>query len=1078
MLSETSLSRMASAIKLRRARRLAADADAIVETNCRFYDDVAELSGTFQPSSSDTISCRSEVIIDADRDALVEYSCTCPDAFKGGPCEHVLALAIAYNEDASRFGGASLRPEYHSSRPITQMIERASKDGIRTYDTSTERGIGTVRIEVTLAYNTSFRLRLRLVGERGRREVMSVADFASRVESGQFFAYGKNLAFTHTLDAFDEASRAIARMVCVAVRNRRSFVAQGLASGFHTSSELANPRRELELTGPEVVELLEILEGQGVVFEDEAHRGASFGMHAVRRADPDLGLSLTKADESGYVLERSRDVCLSWLGNVAVAWDDDCIYLTSEAFSAQARLIELALSCPDDVLQVSEIDAETFVATVVPRLKRAVPVEVCEELSYLSPASLELEFHLDCDRSRATCVAEAIYGHMRFPLAARAKADLLGFEGIRDVAREVEAHDVVRSLFSVVEGPGRYATSTGINHFGSAIYEGADRLRKIGHVTMTERFLGLRHESRPRVRVSVAVRSNLLDLVFDTTGVESSEVPALIESYREHKAYHRLSDGTIVRMDDADIDEAANVASELGLDPVDLMRGSASLPGYEAFVIDGMVTNTDASFDAYLSQVKAPELDSFKLPESMKSILRPYQEEGVRWLCGLSSVSLAGVLADEMGLGKTVQLICYLLMHKAEIEATGPALVVCPASLVYNWQQEIERFAPELKCVVVAGGTDQRQILRGMGHAHVFVTSYDLLRNDVDDWCGVNLWCMALDEAQNIKNPSTHVARAAKSVGSLNRVALTGTPVENRLAELWSIFDFLMPGLLGDYAHFRERYERPIVDEGDEIASANLKRALAPFILRRTKREVMEELPEKIEEVVRADMGREQRGLYLSQVAELRNVVETRFDRSIEVLAGLTRLRQICCDPRLVFEDFEGDSAKVDTIMTLVGRVVDAGEKVLVFSQFTSYLDILAKHLDDAGISYFTLRGSTTKKRRLELCESFNVDATPVFLISLKAGGTGLNLTGATVVIHADPWWNEAATSQATDRAHRIGQTKDVTVYKVICADTIEEGILDLQRAKQELADSVVDGSSASISLSKLTRADLEELLG
>jgi SNF2 family DNA or RNA helicase len=430
-----------------------------------------------------------------------------------------------------------------------------------------------------------------------------------------------------------------------------------------------------------------------------------------------------------------------------------------------------------------------------------------------------------------------------------------------------------------------------------------------------------------------------------------------------------------------------------------------------------------------------------------------------------------------MGLGKTVQLIAFLLAHRGR----GQSMVVCPASLVYNWQAEFERFAPTMDVAVVAGTAAQRRAVRADKSHEVLVTSYDLLRRDVAEYADHDFFCVTLDEAQFIKNHQTLAAQATKTLVAKHRFALTGTPVENRLSELWSIFDFLMPGLLGGYERFRERYEAPIVS-GDEESAARLRAAVGPFILRRLKVDVLTDLPDKIETTIVARMEKEQLKLYQANEQALRMSLAKQGDAELargklQILAELTKLRQLCCDPRLVFENYRSSSCKLDTIWELVSASCDAGAKVLIFSQFTSFLELIGKRLRREHVGFYELTGSTLKKRRLELVNAFNNDDTPVFLISLKAGGTGLNLTGAQVVIHADPWWNVAAEDQATDRAHRIGQQSDVTVYKVICKDSIEERIVALQAAKADLAEAVV-GEGSGQSLGSLSREDLLELLG
>ena len=440
-------------------------------------------------------------------------------------------------------------------------------------------------------------------------------------------------------------------------------------------------------------------------------------------------------------------------------------------------------------------------------------------------------------------------------------------------------------------------------------------------------------------------------------------------------------------------------------------------------------------------------------------------------------MGFGGILADEMGLGKSVQLISLLLARRGR----GATLVVCPASLVYNWEAEFAKFAPQLDVAVVAGSADERARIRGECGHEVLITSYDLLRRDIEGYARLDFWCEALDEAQYIKNHETLVARATKAVHARHRFALTGTPIENRLSELWSIFDYLMPGLLGSYDRFRERYEQPVLD-GDEEVGACLRAATGPFVLRRLKRDVLNDLPEKLEQVVYARLAGEQRRLYQAHEQALRVSLSRQTDEAfgrgkIQVLAELMRLRQLCCDPRLLYDDYEGGSAKLATVMDLVGSVVDSSHKMLLFSQFTSYLSLIASELDARGVRYYTITGATPKHRRLELADAFNADETPVFLISLKAGGTGLNLVGASVVVHADPWWNAAAQDQATDRAHRIGQTRDVSVYKVIAKDTIEDRILALQEVKSDLAEQVI-GVGGGAGLSALRKEDLIALLG
>ncbi len=438
-----------------------------------------------------------------------------------------------------------------------------------------------------------------------------------------------------------------------------------------------------------------------------------------------------------------------------------------------------------------------------------------------------------------------------------------------------------------------------------------------------------------------------------------------------------------------------------------------------------------------------------------------------------------------MGLGKTLQVIALILSQKEAAEAAGgapgPTLVVCPASLVYNWVSEIARFAPGLDAVAVLGTKTRRTALIGGAATHdVLVTSYDLLRKDIETYTHVRFDRVVLDEAQYIKNPKAQVTKAVKCLDARSRFALTGTPIENRLQELWSIFDFLMPGYLGARDGFAKRFESP-VEAGEFDSSRLLRSAIGPFVLRRLKREVLADLPEKTENVVVAQMEAKQKKLYLATqdrlALQVQHVQEREFKRDkLKVLAELTKLRQLCCDPSLCFDDYDGGSAKLDTCMELLAQAIDAGHRVLLFSQFTSMLSIIAARLDKEGVGYFTLTGATSKEERERLVKRFQAGENSVFLISLKAGGVGLNLTAADVVIHYDPWWNTAAQDQATDRAYRIGQRRDVSVFKLIVEGTIEERILKMQQTKRDLADTVLSGEEVKSAL--LSKEDLLGLLG
>jgi SNF2 family DNA or RNA helicase len=474
-------------------------------------------------------------------------------------------------------------------------------------------------------------------------------------------------------------------------------------------------------------------------------------------------------------------------------------------------------------------------------------------------------------------------------------------------------------------------------------------------------------------------------------------------------------------------------------------------------------------------------MEEVSLPTQVRAELRPYQKAGFNWLWFLYSYGLNGILADDMGLGKTLQTLV-LLQHAKDQDGPMPSLIICPTSVVYNWINEIAKFTPELS-VVNLTGSDRHAQYKKIKDADAVITSYALLRRDIRALKEYPFRYVILDESQNIKNYESQTASASKSLQASHRLALSGTPVENRLMELWSVFDFLMPGFLYDKDDFKYRYVYPIEEKGNRDAERRLKKQVFPFMLRRLKQDVAKDLPPKIEAVSYCELTDAQRELYLEVLEKTReevfsHVAEKGVGGSTNsIFAALLRLRQICCHPQLMGEDLSGglkESGKFDALKDMIEEVISEGHRILLFSQFVEMLKIIRTWLDKKGIKYEYLTGET-RDRHVMVDRFNNDDSIPIMLMSLKAGGTGLNLTGADYVIHYDPWWNPAAEDQASDRAHRIGQTKSVFVYRLITKGTVEEKILKLQDRKRDLVDSII---AADRSVGKmLSFDDLKEIL-
>ena len=617
---------------------------------------------------------------------------------------------------------------------------------------------------------------------------------------------------------------------------------------------------------------------------------------------------------------------------------------------------------------------------------------------------------------------------------------------------------------------------------------GLPSLEYYGTVNGSGAFRAYRVVPQPQLQVGVSVEAgDLLNISVLSKDIGSRELMDIYNSYKKRKRYHRLKSGDFVDLSDREhFREVESFLSQIDVSTTDFLHGKTQIPLYRALYLntmleahEGLVSSRDRTYRAMIRSFKTVKDAEYETPPEMEDVLRPYQVYGYKWLRTLQETGFGGILADEMGLGKTLQMIAVFENDRLSGKNTHPSLVVCPASLVYNWQEEIGRFAPELRTVVVAGTTGSRKKLLGEpGAADVFITSYDLMKRDIALYSEFPLRNCVLDEAQYIKNTGAAVSKSVRLLKADHRFALTGTPIENRLSELWSIFDFLMPGFLYGKTEFERRFATPITKKQDPEMTAKLRSMTEPFILRRRKTEVLKDLPEKLEEVRKIRIEGEQRRVYDGQVIRMKGLLQesgSAGEEKIKILAELTKIRQICCDPSLLFEDYRGESAKREACMELIQSAIEGGHRILLFSQFVSMLELLEGDLREAGIEYYKIIGATSKEKRISLVRSFNEGNVPVFLISLKAGGTGLNLTGADVVIHYDPWWNLAAQNQATDRAHRIGQTRRVTVYKLIMKDTIEERIAALQDAKRDLAEAILEGGGRS--LTELTPEELLALL-
>ena len=605
---------------------------------------------------------------------------------------------------------------------------------------------------------------------------------------------------------------------------------------------------------------------------------------------------------------------------------------------------------------------------------------------------------------------------------------------------------------------------------------GIPLIQKQADVYVSEELKRLKNRRSMNLSVKVYVQNDLLKMELDSN-VNVDELSHILNAYRKKKKFYQLKNGEMIDLENTGLEQLDELASTMNLTTKDFKKETIEKPAYQAFHLMDVNSEFDVRNDVtvteYTNRLMNIKKQPIQLKDEYKSLLRMYQQQGIQWLYDLKNMNLNGILADDMGLGKTLQV---LVFYEQYVSKEKPSLIVCPSSLMYNWMSEIEKFKIDVDAVCVTGIQGVRKDIIKENH-ELYITTYDYLRRDVELYMSMEFEYIVLDEAQFIKNPKTKNAQSVKSLKSKHRLALTGTPIENGLSELWSIFDFLLPGYLYSLNYFTKNFEKPI-QMGDDKRQAQLQKLVSPFILRRTKKQVLKDLPDKVEKDLWLNLSPEEKQLYLANLAQVNEQLQQQLELekvdSILILAMMTRLRQICCEPRMLYENYTGESTKFKMCLDLIETLKENDKKVLLFSSFTSIFDSFIEEFNRRGIKYHMITGAVDKKKRKEEVDAFQSDDSNVFLISLKAGGTGLNLTKAQAVIHFDPWWNVSAQNQATDRAYRIGQTKNVLVYQLLMKNTIEEKIYEMQKRKKAMSDLFVENSKGGIST--LSKEELKDL--
>ncbi|MCX7921336.1 MAG: DEAD/DEAH box helicase [Clostridia bacterium] len=1012
---------------------------------------------------------------------LQEVDCTCPAHGKHwGYCKHTIAALLFINN----------RDEQGVFKDLE--AKKVARHVFRFFQ-GREAIIKTpVKLEVTYGlipgkfYGSKPHSSLSLkVGDDKLYVVKSIRKFFESIEKGEEVQFGKKFSFDPARHTFREEDTPLIDFL----------------KGIYESEKLMNEITYNYTTATLLKDKHVYMTNNGLKKFFELYKDRTFKANILETEYDEMRVESTglnikfqlSKEEDNLILGMNFDKDLIFLTDDGeYVFSNERIYSLSrgqrESFMPFYRISEQQKS---NKLRFASEYMERFVSEVLPFAEKAGQLQISKNVEELiEKIPLSTEIYLDRSGNNITAEVKFVYGDRGINPFAPVDKSAQDTEKI--LVRDLEGERIVLDLLAQsdfkVKDNRIYLGNENDNIF-QFVMEVVPKLQEYANVFYSESFknVTIRESYAFSGRIRLNTETDMLEFAFNMEGIDPSELAGIFNSLRQKKKYYQLKNGGFLNLDSKEVQEVSGFMEYLSLDSLDPEKGMVEIPRFRGLYIDEQIrqlglktVERSHAFKAFVQDIREPEDMEFKIPEGLNANLREYQKFGFKWLKTLSAYKLGGILADDMGLGKTIQIITLILSDKKEY-GQAPSLIVVPTSLVSNWCAEVERFAPELRVVTISGNKDERaKQMEDINEADMVITSYPLIRRDIDDYHNYSFRYCVLDEAQHIKNPNSQGSKAVKQIKAQKRLALTGTPVENALTELWSIFDFVMPGYLFSHKKFTDKYERPIVKEESKHELEELGKQIKPFVLRRLKRDVLRELPEKIENKMLAELTDEQKKVYLAYLQQARGEIKKEIEKNgfekshIKILAALTRLRQVCCHPSLFLEDYNGESGKLLLLQELIHDSIEGGHRVLLFSQFTSMLQIIREWLAKEKIESVYLDGSTPAEERGLLVRSFNEGMGKVFLLSLKAGGTGLNLTGADTVIHYDPWWNPAVEDQATDRAYRIGQKNSVHVMKLITKGTIEEKIYKLQEKKKELIDSVIQPGETLIT--KMTQEDIQSL--
>lgn len=1048
------------------------------------YDNVERISirktenGITIESYVDVLGDETASYIYLDQNEEIEsYQCQCIWCKENSPCAHIGATLLKMNAlqiDSLPFRYQSRKMEQFEEEKRRRILQkrkallenetRYSRELIQRNKDIYSRQLMSLlqneKYEIEPIINlrgNSINIEYK-IGNEKKYIIKDIDDFLGRIDNNDNHSYGKYLSFVHNPDAFDEFALKQIDFMRAAKRNLEEYMKEN----YYYSSKAYLGRSIRLSTG--------IID---VFFE--AYQNYEFSNCSLKDLDFKIPLKILE-DEETYTIHLNLDDRFEY-GEKNIYFIKETknrIKIQRVALDEDGEVLSLLIELLEDDIRIMK---ENY-----PEFHKYVLLSLLDYFDIQNPVNI--------DENAFNIIR--IYGdvnddseiYFKIYYIDENNNRILGFN--QDIITNYQ-QDVVENYIS------QYATHIDEDkHIAyldlndektyEFINEGLDFLSEYAEIYVSEALKKLGKTAHYSITVGVKIEHNLLALDIESAEIPRGEISKVLEQYKRKKKFYRLKNGELLYLNSPQLEELEQFIEDYQVDFQDMVNGHIELSKNRMFSLDQDAQNLEYiqldrkdSFQKSLDHFKQSSSNHYAIPYQYENILRDYQKDGFVWLRTLNTYDFNGILADDMGLGKTLQVIALI----ESLHSKRPSLVVCPASLIYNWEDEVHKFSQSLQVKCITGNSQTRsQMIKDAKQYQLLVTSYDYMRRDYQLYEDITFNYVILDEAQYIKNHKTKNAISVKTLKAKHKLALTGTPIENTLAELWSIFDFLMPKYLYNYHYFKKHFENDIVKNYNSEKTKQLQQMVSPFILRRNKKDVLRELPDKIEKTQIIPFNEEENKLYYATLAQVNEELQTIFKMEkvdqIAILALLTRLRQICCEPRLLYENIENISSKMKACIDLIINFKSNQQKVLLFSSFTTVLDLIADELNANHITFYRITGDTPKEDRRKYVEGFQKGEVDVFLISLKAGGTGLNLTAAQAVIHYDPWWNISAQNQATDRAYRIGQEKNVLVYKLVMKDSIEEKIIALQEKKKELADVFVENNYGN--LANMTKEEILEL--